>query len=222
MAPGFPSESSAELLARPRSLRLPSRRSRRTAAGRRLLERIGRDPSVKARFADLRRIDTEIAAIATVFNDAWADNWGFVPSTLEEVAHMAKELRPFITNESMTVIQVDGMAEAFAFALPNLLDSSDGQDGRLLPFGWARVLTRHLTRPIRSQRLALMGVKRRYRDNPLACGARLLAIEQLARIAQARHRQRRARGPGARDHPPHAADMLEDAGARQYKTPPRP
>ena len=106
--------------------------------GRRLLERIGRDPSVKARFADLRRIDTEIQVIATVFNDAWANNWGFVPLTIEEVAHMAKELKPFITNESMTVIEVDGVAEAFAFALPNLLELSQGLDGRLLPFGWAR------------------------------------------------------------------------------------
>ena len=96
--------------------------------------------------------------IANVFNDAWADNWGFVPLTVEEVAHMAKELKPFIGNESMTVIEVDGEPQAFAFALPNLLELSDGLDGRLLPFGWARVLARYLTRPIRSERVALMGV----------------------------------------------------------------
>src|SRR5262249_27292975 len=53
--------------------------------GRRLLDRIARDESVKARFADLRRIDEEISVIASVFNDAWADNWGFVPLTVEEV-----------------------------------------------------------------------------------------------------------------------------------------
>ena len=185
--------------------------------GRRLLERIGRDPSVKARFADLRRIDTEIAVIATVFNDAWADNWGFVPLTLEEVAHMAKELRPFITNESMTVIEVDGTAEAFAIALPNLLELSDGLDGRLLPFGWARVLTRYLTRPIRSERLALMGVKRRYRDNPLGAALAFLAIEKLREGSRKRGIVSAELG-WVLDTNHRMRNMLEDAGARQYKT----
>jgi hypothetical protein len=185
--------------------------------GRRLLDRIGRDPSVKVRFADLRRMDTEISVIATVFNDAWADNWGFVPLTAAEVTHMAKELKPFITNESMTVIEVDGEAEAFALALPNLLELSDGLDGRLLPFGWARVLTRYLTRRIRSERVALMGVKRRYRDNPLGAALAFLAIEKLREGSRKRGIVSAELG-WVLDTNHRMRSMLEDAGARHYKT----
>jgi len=185
--------------------------------GRRLLDRIGRDPTVKVRFADLRRLDTEISVIATVFNDAWADNWGFVPLTREEVTHMAKELRPFITNESMSVIEVDGEAQAFALALPNLLELSDGLDGRLLPFGWARVLTRYLTRAIRSERLALMGVKRRYRDNPLGAALAFLAIEKLREGSRKRGILSAELG-WVLDTNHRMRSMLEDAGARHYKT----
>jgi hypothetical protein len=185
--------------------------------GRRLLDRIGRDPSVKARFADLGRIDQEISVIANVFNDAWADNWGFVPLTVGEVTHMAKELKPFIANESMTVIEVDGEPQAFAFALPNLLELSDGLDGRLIPFGWARVLTRYLTRPIRSERLALMGVRRRYRDNPLGAALAFLAIEKLREGSRKRGIVAAELG-WVLDTNHRMRSMLEDAGARHYKT----
>ena len=166
--------------------------------GRRLLERIGRDPSVKARFADLRRIDTEIAVIATVFNDAWADNWGFVPLTLEEVAHMAKELRPFITNESMTVIEVDGTAEAFAFALPNLLELSDGLDGLAPRLGLRPTCHPHPPDPQRAA--GADGVGRRYATTARG-GARLSHREAVRGIAQARHHRAE---PCARYQPPHA------------------
>ncbi|MET0483904.1 MAG: dATP pyrophosphohydrolase [Aestuariivirgaceae bacterium] len=185
--------------------------------GRRLLDRIGRDPSVKARFADLRRIDQEISVIADVFNDAWVDNWGFVPLTVEEVTHMAKELKPFIHNESMTVIEVEGEPQAFAFALPNLLELSDGLDGRLVPFGWARVLSRYFIRPIRSERLALMGVKRRYRDNPLGAALAFLAIEKL-REGSRRRGVVAAELGWVLDTNERMRSMLEDAGARHYKT----
>jgi hypothetical protein len=185
--------------------------------GRRLLDRIGRDPTVKARFADLGRIDEEISVIAKVFNDAWADNWGFVPLTVGEVTHMAKELKPFIANESMTVIEVDGEPQAFAFALPNLLELSDGLDGRLMPFGWARALTRYLTHSIRSERLALMGVRRRYRDNPLGAALAFLAIEKLREGSRKRGIVAAELG-WVLDTNHRMRSMLEDAGARHYKT----
>jgi hypothetical protein len=185
--------------------------------GSRLLDRIGRDPSVRVRFADLGRIDEEVSVIASVFNDAWADNWGFVPLTSEEVAHIAKELKPFIANESMTVIEVDGEPQAFAFALPNLLELSDGLDGRLLPFGWARVLARYLTRPIRSERVALMGVKRRYRDNPLGAALAFLAIEKLREGARKRGIVTAELG-WVLDTNHRMRSMLEDAGARHCKS----
>jgi hypothetical protein len=185
--------------------------------GRRLLDRIGRDPSVNARFADLGRIDQEISVIANVFNDAWADNWGFVPLTLEEVTHLAKELKPFIANESMTVIEVEGEPQAFAFALPNLLELSDGLDGKLIPFGWVRVLTRYFIRPIRSERLALMGVKRRYRDNPLGAALAFLAIEKLREGSRKRGIVAAELG-WVLDTNHRMRSMLEDAGARHYKT----
>jgi hypothetical protein len=185
--------------------------------GRRLLDRIGRDPSVNARFADLGRIDQEISVIANVFNDAWADNWGFVPLTLEEVTHLAKELKPFIANESMTVIEVEGEPQAFAFALPNLLELSDGLDGKLIPFGWVRVLTRYFISPIRSERLALMGVKRRYRDNPLGAALAFLAIEKLREGSRKRGIVAAELG-WVLDTNHRMRSMLEDAGARHYKT----
>jgi hypothetical protein len=40
-----------------------------------------------------RRWDEEVAIILGILNDAWSDNWGFVPFTPAEVAYAGKKLR---------------------------------------------------------------------------------------------------------------------------------
>lgn len=44
--------------------------------------------------------DAEVAIILGILNDAWSDNWGFVPFTPAEVAHAGKKLRPIIKKSS--------------------------------------------------------------------------------------------------------------------------
>jgi hypothetical protein len=79
------------------------------------------------------------------------------------------------------------------------------------------VLSRYFIRPIRSERLALMGVKRRYRDNPLGAALAFLAIEKL-REGSRRRGVVTAELGWVLDTNQRMRSMLEDAGARHYKT----
>ena len=61
---------------------------------RRIVKSGERNPRIVVRPVDPDRYDQEIAIILEILNDAWSDNWGFVPLNAEEVAHTGKKLRP--------------------------------------------------------------------------------------------------------------------------------
>ncbi|SBW07842.1 conserved hypothetical protein [uncultured Alphaproteobacteria bacterium] len=104
--------------------------------------------------------DAEVARLVAIFNDAWADNWGFVPMDEAEVAHLAKELKPLIDRRLVYFAELDGAAFAFIVCLPNLNAAIGDLGGRLLPFGWAKLLWRLKVRGVTSGRVLLMGVTR--------------------------------------------------------------
>lgn len=104
--------------------------------------------------------DAEVARMVAIFNDAWADNWGFIPMDEAEVAHLAKELKPLIDRRLVYFAEADGEAFAFIVCLPNLNEAIADLDGRLLPFGWAKLLWRLKVRGVTSGRVLLMGVTR--------------------------------------------------------------
>jgi len=134
------------------------------AAMRRAAERAGHDIAVRP--LDPRRFEAEIHAVTEVFNDAWSDNWGFVPMTEAEIAAMAKELRPILPPDFVRIAERDGRAVGFSVMLPNVNEAAADLGGRLLPFGWARLLWRLKVSGVRSARVPLMGVRREVSGTP--------------------------------------------------------
>jgi len=49
-----------------------------------------RNSRIKIRGVDLKKFDQEAATILDILNDAWRDNWGFVPITDTEIAYTGK------------------------------------------------------------------------------------------------------------------------------------
>ena len=90
----------------------------------------------------MRRYRDEIRTIVRIFNDAWADNWGFIPFGEDEAAYLAKSIRPLVDADSFAIGELDGEPVGMTVTLPNLNEAIAGLDGRLLPFGWFRLLWR--------------------------------------------------------------------------------
>ncbi len=129
------------------------------AAVRRLLDR----PLPKGyavRRIDFKRYDAEIRSVTAIFNDAWRDNWGFVPLTDVETDHLAKSLKPLLDPRFSAIVEEHGQPVAFLVALPNLNEAIRDLGGKLLPFGWAKLLWRFKVRGLKTARVPLMGVKR--------------------------------------------------------------
>lgn len=128
--------------------------------------------------ADRRRQTADIAAIRDVLNDAWAENWGFVPITEAEVADIAVMFRYLLEPDALVIAEYAGEVAGVGMMLPNLNELIADLGGKLLPFGFLKLYWRLKTHRARSGRLALLGVRRKWWDSPMGAIMALMIIEQ--------------------------------------------
>jgi hypothetical protein len=131
---------------------------------RRFGERAKRHGAV-VRPLDLRRFAEEVERVREIYNAAWDENWGHVPIGREEFLHKAKDLRAVVDPDLIRIAEMDGRPVAFLLGLPDLNVAVKASGGRLLPWGWLRLL-RARRRGGRC-RVAAMGVERGYRTRGL-------------------------------------------------------
>ena len=149
---------------------------------RRSLERVHGMDRVRVRPFDKRNLRRDVRLAAEVYNDAWEHNWGSTPITEAEADRLANDLVQFADPKLTAMVEIDGEAAAMVVAIPNLNECARDIDGRLFPFGWAKVLWR-LHRGPRSGRVMLLGVRQRFRTREFAhIGVMLMAqIHELGR-----------------------------------------
>jgi len=107
---------------------------------------------------DFKNIDRDIKICREVYNDAWKDNWGFVPITDEDLADIGTELKPFLPPEFGIIAEMDGRPIAVAIILPNLSEITRDLGGDPSPVGWAKLAYRSFFHRFRTGRIILFGV----------------------------------------------------------------
>jgi hypothetical protein len=148
--------------------------------GKKLMARAGMAGRVKVRQANMKMFDAEVRTVVGIFNDAWSDNWGFVPFTQAEIDHASKAFGPVIVPELCIFVEVDDEAVAFIIALANLNEAIADFNGRLNPINLLKLLWRLKVAGPESTRVPLMGVKKKFRNHPLmGAGLAMMAIDQL-------------------------------------------
>ncbi len=147
----------------------------------RMIEKVSSLPGFAIRSLNMRRYDEDLKAIVEIFNDAWAENWGFIPLSTEELKALARDLKPIVRPETVAIAEIHGRPVAMIISLPNVNEAIADLDGRLLPFGWAKLLWRLKVRTPRTARIPLMGVRREYQSRLTGAGMTLCLIDQLRR-----------------------------------------
>ena len=150
-----------------------------------------RNPRVRVRKVDKSRFDAEAALILGILNDAWSDNWGFVPLTDAEIAYAGKKLKPIVYEDLIMVAEVEGEAVAFMITLPDLNEIIRDFDGRLFPFNWIKLLWKLRQPQVRTMRVPLMGVVKRLQSTRLASQLAFMMIEYIRREAVTHYGTRR-------------------------------
>lgn len=142
-----------------------------------------KNPRIRIRKVDKRKFNEEAAIILNILNEAWGDNWGFVPITDSEIAFTGKKLKPIVFEELIRIAELDGEPVAFMMTLPDLNEALKPLNGSLLPFGWAKLLW-WLRRPqVRTMRVPLMGVVKRLQASRMASQLAFMMIEYIRRDA---------------------------------------
>ena len=119
---------------------------------------------VKVRPLDRKKVEADLEVMRNVFNDAWRDNWNYVPFTEEEFRTVGKELLMVVHRDLIQIAEVDGEAAGFIVLLPDINEAAADLNGRLLPFGWAKLLWRLKVRAPKGYRIPLMGVRQKYQN----------------------------------------------------------
>jgi GNAT superfamily N-acetyltransferase len=85
-------------------------------------------------------LENEIGRFLEVYNEAWGENWGFVPVTDAEVAFQAENLKPVLSEDWAMIAEREGEVLGAALTLPDVNQVLAPMNGRLLPFGWLTFL----------------------------------------------------------------------------------
>lgn len=126
-------------------------------------DEIAKLPEVSVRHVDMKNLEKDVRIVMDIFNDAWQHNWGFVPLSEDELSHLANDFKLLLVPELTYVVNIDGEPAAFAIAIPNLNEMIHDLKGKLSPVGVAKLVWRLKVARARTARLALLGVRTKYR-----------------------------------------------------------
>ena len=154
----------------------------------RVMERLAQRVSDRVVVRPVRRkqLLEDAGIMLEIFNDAWQNNWGFVPLVEAEWAETVSTLTKLMPDDYIQIAEYDGEPVAFIVALPNLNEAARDLNGRLLPFGWAKLLWRLKVRHPKSARVPLMGVKQSFQHSRLGPTLAFMVIDAVRKALHAR------------------------------------
>lgn len=147
----------------------------------RATERLRAKGTVNMRVLDRHRFEEDMREGLDIYNDAWADNWGFLPVTEREAKVLIDSIKPIVDPEGVIFGTVDGRLVSVAASVPNLNEVIADLGGKLLPFNWIKLLWRLKRHRPRTARVILAGVRAAYRDSPISGALVTQSLHELLR-----------------------------------------
>jgi hypothetical protein len=140
-----------------------------------------RNPRIRIRKVDKSKFNEEARIVLNLVNDAWSDNWGYVPLTESEIAYAGKKLKPIIFNELVRIAELDGEPVAFMLTIPDINELIKDLNGELFPFNFIKLLWRLRKPRVSRARVPLMGVAKKLQQSRLASQLAFMLIEYTRR-----------------------------------------
>ena len=138
-----------------------------------------KNPRIRIRQINKKRFDEEAALILNILNEAWSDNWGFIPLTDSEIAYAGKKLKPIVLEDMILVAEYDGEPVAFMIALPDINEFIRDLKGADSPIALLKLLWRLKKMRPKGGRVPLMGVLRKLHATRLASQLAFMMIEYI-------------------------------------------
>jgi hypothetical protein len=147
---------------------------------RKMVDRMMASGDLKVRPVNKKDLRNEINVIMSIFNDAWSENWGFIPFTEAELNLLAKNFKMLVPANAVQIASWKGENAAFIVSMPNINEWFQGLDGRVLSWKLPRLIKSVITRKSKSVRVPLMGVLKKYQDTMVGAGLALSVIREAS------------------------------------------
>lgn len=120
-----------------------------------------KEPGLIIRSLDRRHFEREVDRVLSVYNQAWEENWGFVPWTEEEFLETAKRLKSLLDPRIALIAEIDARPVGMLLAIPDYNEVTIRLNGKLTP--WAILKFLYFKNRIKGIRLMILGVVNQYR-----------------------------------------------------------
>jgi hypothetical protein len=121
----------------------------------------------------------EVAMLLDIINDAWSDNWGYVPMTKAEIDDLAGILKLLLRPGDVAIAEYKGEPAAFTAIFPNLNEAIRDMNGRLFPFNWIKLLWRMKVKRPKTARMPMMGVRKALQATPIGAALALSVMRSV-------------------------------------------
>jgi GNAT superfamily N-acetyltransferase len=133
-----------------------------------LAEKVQSEHGIRVRPMRRRQLRKDMDAFAEVYNSAWSKNWDFVPFSKKDLDAYAQELHLVFDKHWFMIAEREDTGEVVGMAItvPDVNQVLAQMNGRLLPLGWFRFLTK--SRRMDRVRVGFLGVKPEYQHTGVA------------------------------------------------------
>lgn len=122
---------------------------------------------IRLRKMSRRSLRKDVDRFKDVYNSAWSRNWGFSPYDDKDLDQYSQELQlVFDKHWFMVTETAEGETVGVAITVPDLNQVLKQMNGRLLPLGWWKFLTK--ARRMNRVRVGFLGVKPEYQHTGVA------------------------------------------------------
>ena len=142
-------------------------------------EKATKEHGVVLRGVRKRDLEPDMQRFMDIYNEAWGDNWGFIPITDAEIRFQAKALKPVLSEDWMMIAERDGEVMGAALTLPDVNQVLARMGGRLFPLGWLKFLLGR--RKINRIRVFALGVRPEHQHLGVAAALFVRHLEASAK-----------------------------------------
>jgi len=115
---------------------LPASKAKHWPIAEQIMERF----NIRIRPLKKSRFQQDMKEFLSIYNQSMKSHWGFSPMSEEALNYMARMLRFLVIPELIVGAEIDGRLVGIVLALPDYNPRIKQIDGRLLPFGFLRLL----------------------------------------------------------------------------------
>ena len=182
-----------------------------------MIKKASANGEMTVRTLSKRHLERDLQIIIGIFNDAWSQNWEFVPMTGAEISAFGKAMKMLVSEGYIAIADWQGEPAAMAVTLPDINEWIRDLHGKLLPMGWLKLLWRMYTRPPAAVRMPLMGVRKSFQSTPVGAALALAVVDAVRGYHLAAGTTRGELSWILEDNVA-MCRMLESLGAKPYKT----